>query len=181
MLLPFPADKFKRLPLMIEPEKLPHRGPGIRIVIPKLFPHFFVHKKPWKGCKPNFVCAGCPAERIIYLLRPYPGPWPFPTAGRAVPLPSIWSCTQWGLPCRLAYAWRGGLLPHLFTLASTEAAAVYFLWHFPSTHPRGWAAHVYPRLNRSYAASRPVVFGLSSPGNCRERSSALPRWVQSNG
>ena len=89
-------------------------------------------KAPWKGCKPNFVCAGCPAERIIYLLRPYPEPESFPIPGRTVPWPPIWSCTQWGLPCRLACAWRGGLLPHLFTLTAAEAVAVCFLWHFPS-------------------------------------------------
>ena len=48
----------------------------------------FLHpKKPWKGCKPNFVCAGCPAERIIYLLRPYPGLEPFPIRGRTAPCP----------------------------------------------------------------------------------------------
>jgi len=36
------------------------------------------------------------------------------------------------------------------------------------------AARVYLRLNRSYAASRPVVFGLSSRDLRRERFSALP-------
>ena len=46
-----------------------------------------IKKKPWKGCKPNFVCAGCPAERIIYLLRPYPGLEPFPIRGRTAPCP----------------------------------------------------------------------------------------------
>ena len=28
----------------------------------------------------------------------------------------IWSCSGWGLPCRLVYTRRGALLPHLFTL-----------------------------------------------------------------
>src|SRR5271165_5529217 len=28
----------------------------------------------------------------------------------------IWSCSVWGLPCLLAYARSGALLPHLFTL-----------------------------------------------------------------
>ena len=48
---------------------------------------FSAGKAPWKGCKPNFVCAGCPAERIIYLLRPYPGLEPFPIRGRTAPCP----------------------------------------------------------------------------------------------
>jgi len=28
----------------------------------------------------------------------------------------IWSCSEWGLPCRFGYPTRGALLPHLFTL-----------------------------------------------------------------
>jgi len=37
-----------------------------------------------------------------------------PVARRAAP---IWSCSRWGLPCRLRCRSRGGLLPHRFTLA----------------------------------------------------------------
>ena len=48
-------------------------------------------------------------------------------------------------------------------IAVRQPRAVCFLWHFPSTHPREWVARVYPRRNRGYAASCPVVFGLSSP------------------
>ena len=36
-------------------------------------------------------------------------------ARRAVP---IWSCSRWGLPCRLRHRGRGALLPHRFTLAA---------------------------------------------------------------
>ena len=135
-------------------------------------------KRPWKGCKPNFVCAGCPAERIIYLLRPNPEPWSFPTAGRAVPWPPIWSCTQWGFPCRLACARRGGLLPHLFTLAPAEAVAVCFLWHFPSVILADKLPSVYPRRDRGYAASRPVVFGLSSPGESTPKAILHPSKIK---
>ena len=28
----------------------------------------------------------------------------------------IWSCSRWGLPCRVCYQTRGALLPHRFTL-----------------------------------------------------------------
>src|SRR5205085_12423362 len=31
--------------------------------------------------------------------------------------PHIWPCSSWGLPCRSRFRKRGGLLPHLFTLA----------------------------------------------------------------
>ena len=35
----------------------------------------------------------------------------------------IWPCTRWGFPCRVAYASRGALLPHLFTLTRAVAGA----------------------------------------------------------
>ena len=34
----------------------------------------------------------------------------------------IWSCSRWGLPCRLRCRSRGALLPHLFTLTWTVKA-----------------------------------------------------------
>ena len=40
-------------------------------------------------------------------------------ARRAVP---IWSCSRWGLPCRLRYRRRGALLPLRFTLAGLAPA-----------------------------------------------------------
>jgi hypothetical protein len=49
---------------------------------------------------------------------------------------STWSCSRWGLSCRDRYRPRGALLPHPFTLASAEAAAVCFLRHFPWGCPR---------------------------------------------
>src|SRR3954465_14417800 len=36
---------------------------------------------------------------------------------RAVP---IWSCSRWGLPCRLCCQRRGALLPHHFNLAAAN-------------------------------------------------------------
>ena len=45
-------------------------------------------------------------------------------------------CSRWGLPCRSCCQSRGGLLPHPFTLAADDAAAVCFLWHFPWGRPR---------------------------------------------
>jgi len=40
---------------------------------------------------------------------------PVSNAGHAIWKP-IWSCSEWGLPCRHCYQWRGALLPHPFTL-----------------------------------------------------------------
>ena len=41
--------------------------------------------------------------------------------GPGQPSPPIWPCTTRGLPCRLNCSRRGGLLPHLFTLAMRAA------------------------------------------------------------
>ena len=94
----------------------------------------------------------------------------------------IWPCSRWGFPCLRACAWSGGLLPHLFTLAIGRRAALR-----PSSHngglfsvalsvgtPRGVASRVYLSCWQSYAASRPVEFGLSSAGQSPRRASAPP-------
>jgi len=41
--------------------------------------------------------------------------------------------------------------------------------------PHGITSRVYLRQNRSYAASRPMEFGLSSPGLRQKRFSAFPK------
>jgi len=48
-----------------------------------------------------------------------------------------WPCSERGLPCRIRYRLRGGLLPHRFTLTQVVLAAwaVCFLWHFPRGFP----------------------------------------------
>ena len=43
----------------------------------------------------------------------------FVGTGRSSPL--IWPCSSWGLPCRHRCRQRGALLPHLFTLARSDA------------------------------------------------------------
>jgi len=45
-------------------------------------------------------------------------------AGRAVPSPPIWPCSEWGLPCGPCYQRPGALLPHPFTLACAACAAI---------------------------------------------------------
>ena len=66
----------------------------------------------------RFLSASLRTERIICLSSPYPEPVRFRVLRRAVARFPIWPCTRWGLPCRVACASRGALLPHLFTLAA---------------------------------------------------------------
>ena len=59
--------------------------------------------------------SGTPvAERLARPTRAAARKPALPVARRAAP---IWSCSRWGLPCRLRCRSRGGLLPHRFTLA----------------------------------------------------------------
>src|SRR3954466_7631132 len=88
----------------------------------------------------------------------------------------IWPCTRWGLPCRVACASRGALLPHLFTLTEMLPSRRYILCGTVRRKASPHSARVYLHSEeRSYAASRPVVFGLSSPHLREERSSAFPK------
>jgi len=101
-------------------------------------------------------------ERIIYLLRPYPGPRSFPIVGRTAPSP-LFGLAPDGV-YRAALLARGAVGSYpTFSPLPRRTGAVCFLWHCPSTVPSETAAYVYPWRNRGYAASRPVVFGLSSP------------------
>src|SRR5882757_9121157 len=73
-------------------------------------------------------------ERIICLSDRYPKPVSLSrNPERTTPRFPIWPCTRWGFPCRVACASRGGLLHHLFTLATgLRRWRFNFLWHFPS-------------------------------------------------
>ena len=55
---------------------------------------------------------------------------------RAVP---IWSCSRWGLPCRLCCQRRGALLPHHFNLAAAFRAGrrCHFCGAIPGVAPAG--------------------------------------------
>jgi hypothetical protein len=39
--------------------------------------------------------------------------------------PPIWPCSDWGLPCHHCCQWRGGLLPHRFTLTHLAAGGLF--------------------------------------------------------
>ncbi len=79
----------------------------------------------------------------------------------------IWSCSEWGLPCRPRYRDRGALLPHRFTLARPRegTSAVSSLLHFPWVRTRralpGTLASVEPGLSSNDLATargRPTVW-----------------------
>ena len=79
-----------------------------------------------------------------------------------------------------ARAGSGGLLHHLFTLTVRKFALQnggIFSAALSVETPRGVIARVYLRRDRSYAASRPVEFGLSSSAELlqQKRFSALPK------
>ncbi len=133
----------------------------------------------------RILSAPLRAERIICLSSRYPESVPLSrNLERAAPGFPIWPCTRWGFPCRVACASSGALLPHLFTITADSAKrneAVCFLWHCPSESLSIFRPRVSlfcdgqrPPL-QGYAASRPLVFGLSSPGSRRKRFSALPK------
>jgi len=82
-----------------------------------------------------------------HLMRPTRG-----SSGPGRTSPPIWPCSGWGLPCHGCFQPRGGLLPHLFTLAHGIN--------------RGWCILCCPfrrfAAPRSYLAACPVELGLSS-------------------
>jgi hypothetical protein len=125
-------------------------------------------------------------ERIICLSGQYPGSAPRWRRWRGPRRRSpIWPCSRWGFPCPADCATGGGLLPRLFTLAALRcrsSGGLLFCGTIrqPRLSPPLPACILQPaRLApgaTGYAASRPVEFGLSSPGaqSRRERFSALP-------
>jgi len=123
----------------------------------------------------RILSAPCGGENHL-SERPYPKPVSLAqNAERAAPGFPIWPCTRWGFPCRVACASRGALLPHLFTITAGLRRRLSVFCGTVRRNALKRSACVYLRRNRSYAASRPVVFGLSSPGLRRERFSTLPK------
>jgi hypothetical protein len=81
-------------------------------------------------CRPKPVNVICLGDR-------YPGSASLSRRmARAAPGSPIWPCSRGGLPCPVACASGGGLLPRRFTLArpavSREPGGLRFLWHFLS-------------------------------------------------
>src|SRR5450631_2955194 len=74
----------------------------------------------------------------------------------------IRSCSRCGLPCRFRCRTRGALLPHLFTLASSEEEAVRSLWHCPWGRPRRTLSGTVCRWSPDFPLPQP--FGRSRSG-----------------
>ena len=133
----------------------------------------------WKGCKPNSVCPACARERIICLSGQYPKPgWLAPTLERAAPKVSYWTLHPMGfsVPPRLRLE-RWALTPPFHPYPGRCQPWRYILC---GTVRRDASRRALPRVSadltaRGYAASRPVVFGLSSPGLRQERFPTLPK------
>ncbi len=124
----------------------------------------------WKGCKPNSVCALRRRESFVWAADTR-NPSAFAELERAAPGFPIWPCTRWGFPCRVACASRGALLPHLFTITAGSRRRLSVFCGTVRRNSRSSRVYL-NRTDLSYAASRPVVSGLSSPGSRQQRFSA---------
>ena len=133
----------------------------------------------WKGCKPNSVCPACARERIICLSGQYPKPGQLaPTLERAAPKVSYWTLHPMGfsVPPRLRLE-RWALTPPFHPYPGCCQPGRYILC---GTVRRDASRRALPRVSaglatNGYAASRSVVFGLSSPGLRQERFPTLPK------
>ena len=135
-----------------------------------------------KGCKPNSVCRGRANTRAgenHLSERPVPGIRTAVAAlARAAPKIPYLALLPMGFSVpRQLPGGRWALTPpfHPCRAPLPERRRFAFLWHFPSAATFVATARVYPAVVRlapaatGYAASRPVEFGLSSPG-ARERA-----------
>ena len=124
----------------------------------------------------RILSAPCGGENHLSMqpipgIRPLSRNWDGPPRGFP-----IWPCTRWGFPCRVACASRGALLPHLFTITAGLRRRLSVFCGTVRRNISRPSARVYPgRTSPGYVASRPVEFGLSSPGLRRRRFSALPK------
>ena len=129
-----------------------------------------------ESCKPNSVCAACATERIICLSDQYPGLIPL-ARDRNGPLPSpLFGLAPDGVFRAASLALRAvGSYPTFSPLPRACARGGMFSVALSVGTARAVTTRVYRRPDRRYAASRPMVFGLSSPTRSREseRFSAL--------
>ena len=129
----------------------------------------------WKGCKPNSVCALRRRESFVLAtdtrnLSRFRGTRSGPLLGFLFGLApdGVFRAASLALRAVVSYT-TFSPLPH-----RTDCGGLIFCGTFRRKAFRLFA-RVYLRPNRSYAASRPMVFGLSSSGSRRKRFSALPK------
>jgi len=131
----------------------------------------------WKGCKPNSVCTLAGGENHL-SERPIPETClAFTRRGAGSPSVSNLALHPMGfaMPCRLRFTRCALTAPFHHHPACARLSV------FCGTVRRGVLKRrscVYPnRTGLGYAASRPVEFGLSSPGN----PGAIPRPSKTKG
>src|SRR5271170_2873947 len=129
----------------------------------------------WKGCKPNSVCALRRRESFV-LATDTRNLFRFHETRSGQLLGFLFGLAPDGvfraasLALRAVRSYRTfSPLPH-----RTDCGGLIFCGTFRRKAFR-LSARVYLRPNRSYAASRPMVFGLSSSDSRRPRFSALPK------
>ena len=116
------------------------------------------------------------AERIICLSSQYPEPVRFRETRSGQLQGPLFGLAPDGVCRASSLALRAVVSYTTFSPLpdSREPGGIFSVALSVGT-PRGVTSRVYLRQNRSYAASRPVEFGLSSPGSRRKRFSAFPK------
>lgn len=100
------------------------------------------------------------AMRLMQPTRAVSRKQPSRVSPRTAP---IRSCSRWGLPCRSCCQSRGGLLPHPFTLTTTDRGGLLSVALSLGSPP--------PAINRHRVSMEP---GLSSPAAFRLRGCGRP-------
>jgi len=131
-----------------------------------------------KGCKPNSVCAPEGAERIICLSSQYPEPAALARGRRGPRHSSLFGLAPDGVFRAPTIAGRAvGSYPAFSPLPSSVAERRRFVF-CGTIRPQRLAslrpACIPGPTARSYAASRPVEFGLSSSDPPRRAGSDSP-------
>ena len=123
------------------------------------------------ACKPGSVPAR-KREMTIPLGRPSPDAsrdLPGRQRGNALCAVPIWSCSRWGLPCRLRCRRRGALLPHRFTLTRANAGRLFSVALSLESPPPDVIRHrvsVEPGLSSPLLREQPS--GHLTPAQCRQ-------------
>src|SRR5271170_8414657 len=129
----------------------------------------------WKGCKPNSVCALRRRESFV-LATDTRNLFRFHETRSGQLLGFLFGLAPDGVFRAASLALRAVRSYRTFSPlpSQTDNGGLIFCGTFRRKVFQ-LSARVYLRPNRSYAASRPMVFGLSSSGSRRKRFPALPK------